>query len=512
MALWGVSVGLMLLSLQSLALASKNFWLIQQRVLQLREERILKEVSRQQQQLSQGPASLKWQPLQMGYIRQPLDHFNKREPITFGQRFWINEQYWQKPGGPVFLYIGGESALSQSSVLSGHHVELAQKYGALLVSLEHRFYGRSINLDGLQDKNLQFLSSQQALSDLVSFHHYVTQKYGLMSNNTWICFGGSYPGSLAAWFRLKFPHLVFAAVSSSAPVRAQLDFTGYNKVVAASLSNPVVGGSKECLAAVVKAFGAVDGLIRSRQLTKVARDFHSCGALEGDEDGFQALSNLADIFMGAVQYNDESVYWGAVDGLCDIMTNHTLGTPYDRLIVANKLFLNVMELPCTDNSYADLLEELRSTVVSGSNDFFRQWIFQTCTEFGYYQTCEDSECPFSQLINLTSSLEICKEVFGISPPSIQDAVSFTNDYYGADHPKASRVLFVNGDIDPWHVLSVLKNQSSSELAILIHGTAHCANMNPSMPGDPASLVQAREQISSQVADWLKLAGKMHQGS
>ncbi len=43
----------------------------------------------------------------------------------------------------------------------------------------------------------------------------------------------------------QYPHLVHAAVASSAPVKAQLNFQGYNDVVAASFGNPMVGGSKE---------------------------------------------------------------------------------------------------------------------------------------------------------------------------------------------------------------------------------------------------------------------------
>nr|XP_056701727.1 thymus-specific serine protease [Euleptes europaea] len=507
MGAWKLSLGAWLLVLLSLTQAGRNFRLFRQYILQHREEQAIKEASLHLGLLAQSPASGLWNPPIESTIRQPLDHFNRQDQLTFNQRFWINEEYWQHPSGPVFLYIGGESALSMWDVLSGHHVELAQKYGALLVALEHRFYGASLNPDGLQDQNLMFLSSQQALSDLVSFHLFITQKYNLMSNNTWICFGGSYPGSLSAWFRLKFPHLVFAAVSSSAPVRAQLDFRGYNKVVADSLLNPVVGGSKECRDAVAEAFSIVDSLIHAGHLEKLAKDFHSCGALKGTSDLFEMVSNLADIFMGAVQYNDEGVQWGSVASLCRIMTNQT-GSPYQRLMVTNKVFLISMMQQCLENSHEEVLRELRSTNLSVSGVGERQWFFQTCTEFGYYQTCEDSTCLFSHLISLPSELDICAEVFNVSRDRVQEAVAFTNEYYGADCPKASRVLFVNGDIDPWHALSVLRNQSRSELALLINGTAHCANMMPSRPTDPLPLIQARKWISAQVGEWLELAQKI----
>ncbi|KAG9470767.1 hypothetical protein GDO78_016801 [Eleutherodactylus coqui] len=226
--------------------------------------------------------------------------------MTHIGRYWINEEFWKRPDGPVFLLIGGEGAESEFSVLAGEHVELAQKHQALLVALEHRYYGASINQDGLTLEAMRFLSSQQALADLASFHLFVSQKYNLTQKNPWISFGGSYPGSLSAWFRLKFPHLVYAAVASSAPVRAELDFTDYNKVVAQSLSDPVIGGSSQCLDRVRKSFQEVDSILHAGNVSKLERDFSSCSPLQGPDDYTEFVSNLADIFMGAVQYNMES--------------------------------------------------------------------------------------------------------------------------------------------------------------------------------------------------------------
>ena len=59
---------------------------------------------------------------------------------------------------------------------------------------------------------------------------------------------------LAGWVRLKYPHLIHAAVSSSAPVQAQANFQGYNDVVAASMANTGVGGSTACASAIQKGF------------------------------------------------------------------------------------------------------------------------------------------------------------------------------------------------------------------------------------------------------------------
>lgn len=88
----------------------------------------------------------------------------------------------------------------------------------------------------MSTENLKYLSSEQGLADLATFRQFIHSSYNLGDSNKWVSFGGSYPGSLSAWFRLKYPHLVHAAVSSSAPMLAVIDFPMYNVVVNNSLS------------------------------------------------------------------------------------------------------------------------------------------------------------------------------------------------------------------------------------------------------------------------------------
>lgn len=78
--------------------------------------------------------------------------------------------------------------------------------------------------------------SWQALADIAVFRDMIFAQYNLPVNTQVVTFGGSYAGAMSAFFRTKYPQLVNAAVATSGPVNAVVDFYQYQDVVQNSLS------------------------------------------------------------------------------------------------------------------------------------------------------------------------------------------------------------------------------------------------------------------------------------
>jgi serine protease 16 len=68
---------------------------------------------------------------------------------------------------------------------------------------------------------------------------------------------------------------------------------------------------------------------------------------------------------------------------------------------------------------SEVIDALKQVDKPSGDSGARQWIYQTCSQFGFYQTCEDRSCIFSNRINIVSETRLCKILFGISPRSIR---------------------------------------------------------------------------------------------
>jgi hypothetical protein len=205
-----------------------------------------------------------------------LDHFSSSFAAPsqkWSQRYYVDSTFWKGEGYPVFLYIGGEGP--QSAPSSRLFMwSLAEEHGALMLSLEHRFYGESQPTADMSVTNLAFLTSEQALADANRFIEYVkgataddTQSTPALvlpssaSSSKVVAFGGSYPGNLATWIKLKYPASVVGSVGSSAPVFANYDYVQYAEVVGAALAYDTIGGSSECEATVAEGVAQLMALV-----------------------------------------------------------------------------------------------------------------------------------------------------------------------------------------------------------------------------------------------------------
>ena len=525
------------------------------------------------------------------WVTQPLDHFDRLETRTWKQRYFANDAHWTKrrqrshdhdqassdrasdrafsssgsPAPLVFLCVGGEGPAFDPTVVTtgGPHcalaVEMAASRGALILALEHRFYGPSQPTGDLTVASLRHLSSAQALADAARFVAHASREFRIPDDARWVAFGGSYPGMLASWLRLKYPHLVHAAVASSAPVQAAFAMPGYDRVVGESLAETDVGGSKACVRDVRAAFRALGEALRTDEgRRRIEAQFRVCGASEGSggSEGWTAVDGPVDApagpldgsvdapagplddaknrleFLAALseafpaQSNDPACDAPACDiaRVCDIMTGrgtetetkNVEGTPSDdsdaRLLARLATVVRAaFEGSCVDADHAAGVAALNATSVSASfPDYDRSWFWQTCAEFGFYQTCEDATCPFLARgfeIDADFFAETCRAVFeGMDPATIvRPSAALSNERYGGWAPGTTRVLYPSGSVDPWRANSLTEDREfSAEWAptMTVRGASHHAWTHPSAPTDQPSVVAARVAIARVVDRWV----------
>jgi len=387
--------------------------------------------------------------------------------------------------------------------------KLAEEVGALVVTLEHRFYGKSYPVSDMSLDKLRFLTSEQAQADLARFIDFisalpvdspsphVTPKLvnkADISSSQWVSFGGSYPGNMATWLKLKYPAKVVGTVGSSAPVKSDYNYYRYAQVVGSAMSYDLIGGSDKCYSAIDSAMKVVHDAVESGSTDTLPSNLKPCGDINGAGDVYAYESEIYGWFQGTVQYNEQSSSNATVRSLCADLTDDSL-SPIEAL---NKMAGNYFPQACVPSSWKDLVDELSEIEFDGSSAG-RQWIYQSCNEFGYFQTTEGSDHPFISLKGCTLEVagkKMCEDVFQIKDydgpmrgggQTEDGTYNYASDeHYGARVIQGANITMPNGSCDPWHSLGVVDSEAkfyddsqiTGELVdpVFIDGTAHCRDM------------------------------------
>ncbi|KAJ3690305.1 hypothetical protein LUZ61_019469 [Rhynchospora tenuis] len=426
------------------------------------------------------------------WFNQQLDHFSPTDHRQFKQRYFEFFDYY-RADGPIFFRICGESACD--GITNDYTAVLAKKFGAALVSLEHRYYGKSSPFKDLTTENLRYLSSKQALFDLAVFRQYyqgiLNEKYNISSgDSSWFSFGVSYPGALSAWYRLKFPHLTCGSLASSAVVQAVYNFTDFDKQIGES-------AGPECKAVLQEVTNIVDRQLESNNQN--IKSLFGAATLKIDGDFLYLLADAAAI---AFQY-------GNPDVLCNPLVDAKKNSQdtveqFARYVKEYYIGTFGVSVSTYDQHY------LKNTTPDETDA--RLWWYQVCTEVAYFQVAPQNDSVRSEQIDSRYHLDLCKNVFG---EGVYPEVDMTNIYYGGSKIHGSRIIFTNGSQDPWrHASKQTSSDTMPSYLIKCHNCGHGTDLRgcPQVPlniegnasncTSPDAVKKVRQQIIDNMDLWL----------
>jgi hypothetical protein len=412
----------------------------------------------------------------------PIDHFSN-DNSTFQQRYYVNAEHWDGKG-PVFLSIGGEGTLTSSSVTSGYMSTLGKNYSALLLSLEHRFYGESIPNGNALTENYQYLTVEQALADLATFTDFYKSQDENAANAKWFAFGGSYPGALASWYRMEYPDHTVGSLSSSGVVNCIVNFPEFDEQVSAAIGNRCSDQIKRINGAFERTIASgEEGWIKSVDMLHCEKDMWK-------EDFFYMI---ADSWSMADQY-------GAKTSLCSSIMAVGADASDEVLMqtFADFSFSYWGEDFCTGGFYntEQLADPARWDVNS------RSWRYQTCDQVSYFNTAPASGSLRSSVVDLDYHLKQCAYVFG---KPMFPASQKLNEKMGGATPHAQRTFYSDFSDDPWQRASVNYPVSSDQPYGLAMCTdcGHCKDLHTPEESDPQPIKDLREDFEGYLWEWLQ---------
>ncbi|KKY19748.1 putative extracelular serine [Phaeomoniella chlamydospora] len=422
----------------------------------------------------------------------PIDHFHNDsiyEPHSSGYfdlRYWFDASHY-KQGGPVIVFLAGEDdgAGRLPLIQKGLMADLASELNGIGIVLEHRYYGTSFPTEDLSTPNLRFLTTDQANADAAYFAQHIVLP-GLEHENItapnvpWIAYGVSYSGGQAAFVRKLYPDIFWGAISSSGVTQAIDDYWQYLEPVRQY-------GPGDCIQITQNMTDVVDKILIDSQnitLSRQLKDVFRLREVRDDADfaniltygimKWQSRNWDSDIGSGkfmhycnnitspSLLYSQPASLISSVfelisitgyDNTSNITTNFLNWIGFLNLTIINSLFD-----PTTSNLIPSLIETRNLTPLldsSSSSPYQNRWfcwLYQVCTQWGYFITGSgfpstlDRGLPLiSRLITLPYTSEFCHSLFSISTRPNLTAIN----QYGGYEISYPRLAIVGGIADPW---------------------------------------------------------------
>ncbi|KAJ8123302.1 hypothetical protein O1611_g9625 [Lasiodiplodia mahajangana] len=442
------------------------------------------------------------------YFDQTIDHFPHSSRYiphakgTFKQRYFVETSYY-KPGGPVFLFLGGEGTITGDTHLDNSLIEqLSKRFNGIGIVIENRYYGASVPFNTTTTDELLYLTTEQVIADFDLFARKVKLPGINGSANApstpWIVYGGSYSGALSAFTIKTYPETYYGAISSSGVIHGQVEYPQWYDPIQKF-------GPQDCVASVNDIIDKMDAVVLSNNQAAIRelKEIFGLSALEDIRDFAQTIAFPLGGPFFYPSYSFQELNWNPAYGhqdFFDFCSNVTdINAAPDIMAVDNAVakytggkawknlgnyaaYIKRVFLPlCTSGDYNSpqcFGTQHPDWWADTTNGDERSWLYTTCTEFGAYQAAQPygTKSLLSRVVNSTYTQEWCTWAFPKgkknttpSPSCVMQAFYSTRtigkhnsippapdnsrwNSYGDFALKADRLLFLDGGADVWRDL------------------------------------------------------------
>ncbi|RHZ40458.1 hypothetical protein DYB31_007097, partial [Aphanomyces astaci] len=320
----------------------------------------------------------------------------------------------------------------------------------------------------------------------------------------------------AAWFRIKYPHVIDGAVAASAPVLSFVgesppaNLTAFSQLVTYDAS-PAAGSAANCAANVKRVWDVLfDAATTAAGRASIQDGLGLCSALLSEDDALSvpewAKTSFVYLAMGNFPYPSSYIMNGGS------------GLPAFPVREACKPFAPTF--PLTEAGNFSLLVALRASVGVYYNSTHDQPCYtrsapsnesQMDADFWDYLFCSELYQPQDQGIGDMFWLDVHDQTADAARCLAKWGVTLrpewaTTVYGGRKALRASsNIVFSNGNLDPWAGMGVLEDLNPSVVAVRVEGGAHHLDLMFSHPLDPPGVKRARQEELKHVAKWIQQA-------
>ncbi|KAF5454284.1 hypothetical protein F2P56_023961 [Juglans regia] len=375
------------------------------------------------------------------YFSQPLDHFSFSDLPSFPQRYLISTEHWvgAQRLGPIFFYCGNEGDIEWFAANTGFVWEIAPRFGAMVVFPEVM---------------------------------------------------------LAAWMRLKYPHVAVGALASSAPILQ------FEDIVPPETFYDIVSGafkreSTSCFNTIKESWDVlISESLKNDGLLQLTKTFHLCRTLKRTEDLRDWLDS-AYSYLAMVNYPYSSDFLMPLPGhpireVCRKID----GCPHGTSIL-ERIFEGV-------SVYYNYTGGVDCFQLDDDPHGMDGWNWQACTEMVMpMSSSRDASMYPTYDYNHSSFQEECWKEFKVKPRPRWITTEFGgHDVKTALKKFGSNIIFSNGLLDPWSGGSVLQNVSETIVALVTEEGAHHIDLRASSSEDPDWLLEQRATEIKLIKGWI----------